>query len=289
MRPYPLTLTLTLSLAHLLLPACSDDSQPAGCPTCGSGTVCNPTTRQCEPEKQCTPACASPQVCDGKTGQCVSPCSPACGAGADCQGSTCVCKSGYYDCNGDLGKSGANGCECSEPCAQCKQQCDPAAKGSCGSETMYCEGGSCVGCATGTRNCDGTSTNKCEVTAASCASSSAMADDKCPATTPVVTQTTTFKSITTKQSIPDHCTMTAPYTQVVAIKVDAQKKVTFTAMATAAELALSLRRQCEVDHGCGIGAGQVTYERTVDSGTYNLVVATNKSVEYELTITIENP
>jgi hypothetical protein len=44
-----------------------------------------------------------------------------------------------------------------------------------------------------------------------------------------------------------------------------------------------------VDHGCGLGLDKVTYERTVDAGTYNLVIATNKSASYELTITIANP
>lgn len=282
-------LTITVLL---LAAACSDDSQ-SPCPLCGSGMVCNATTKQCEPEqKECTPACQAPQVCDTKTGQCVSSttCTPACGAGADCQAGSCVCQSGIYDCDGDLGKAGGNGCECNKPCAQCKPAtCDAATKGSCVSPSLYCAAGSCVSCAVGTLNCDGDNANACEVTASSCSASSGLADDACPPTTPPVTQTTTIKSITTKQTIPDHCSMTSPFTQVVAVKVDAQKKITFSAAATGAEIVLSLRSQCAVDHGCGLGLDKVTYERTVDAGTYNLVVATNKSASYELTITIANP
>jgi hypothetical protein len=256
--------------------------------------VCNPATKQCEPEKkECTPACQAPQVCDTKTGQCVSPatCTPACGAGADCQAGSCVCQSGFYDCDSNLGQAGGNGCECNTPCAQCKPAtCAPATKGSCVNPALYCAGsGSCVSCAAGTLNCDGENANACEVTAANCSSSSGLADDKCPATTPPVTQTTTIKSITTQQTIPDHCSLTSPFTQVVAVKVAAQKKITFSASATGAELVLSLRSQCAVDHGCGLGLDKVTYERTVDAGTYNLVVATNKSASYELTITIADP
>jgi hypothetical protein len=277
--------------ALFLLCSCGDDDTPTDCsPPCEAGFVCNPTTKQCEPEKkECTPACQPPQVCDTSTGQCVAPaCTPACGANADCTGGSCVCQAGYFDCDADLGQGG-NGCECDKPCDQCNAECDENVKGSCVDETKYCEAGSCVSCPQGTRNCDGDNANQCEVTAATCAPPAALADDKCPATTTPVTTSTVINSTTGQKPIPTHCMLTDPFSQVVAIQISAQKQLTFTAEASGAEIVLSLRTQCDVDHGCGIGQDSVTYIRTVDAGTYNLVVATSISTAYKLTITIEDP
>ena len=71
--------------------------------------------------------------------------------------------------------------------------------------------------------------------------------------------------------------------------VTAKTKLTFTAAAKGAEIVLSLRTACTIDHGCGLGLDTITYSRTVDAGSYNLVVATDKPVKYQLTATFEAP
>jgi hypothetical protein len=117
-----------------------------------------------------------------------------------------------------------------------------------------------------------------------------MADDQCPATTPAVTADATISSKTSKQPIDKHCGfMAKPYSQVIAVQPAAKKKITFSAEASGAEIVLSLRTQCTIDHGCGLGMDTLSYTRTVDAGSYNLVIATDKATAYKLTITMENP
>jgi hypothetical protein len=124
----------------LVCAGCSDDGG-AVC-KCGPGEWCNPATNQCEPT-------------DGGTG-----CSPPCGPNASCNADkTCTCVSGWTDCNGDMGQTGGNGCECSTTCngttCSVDQRCDPSILNDCGNKVMYCKDHTCTACPAGKYNCDG--------------------------------------------------------------------------------------------------------------------------------------
>ncbi len=129
----------------VLVGACSEENT-ATCPTCAAGQVCNESTGKCV-------------ATDGQVKS--SSCLDLCGLNTDCSSAQdCRCKSGWNDCNTDIGKAGGNGCECSQDCVGTNcgtgvKDCEAHIYNSCGDKNLYCEGTTCTRCEEGTYNCDG--------------------------------------------------------------------------------------------------------------------------------------
>lgn len=112
--------------------------------------------------------------CDGR---CIDPmtendhcgaCGNSCGAAASCSAGVCECGEGANDCNGDIGTTGSDGCECVGTCdgQQCVvTECDVDTAFSCSNDDgTVCNAGQCETCDAGTTNCDGLGSNGCECT-----------------------------------------------------------------------------------------------------------------------------
>lgn len=94
-------------------------------------------------------------------------CATACGPNASCAAALCACAAGWSDCNGDIGKAGGDGCECSQACngAVCGSApttCKPSVVNDCQDKQRFCDrtAGSCKPCPAGKYNCDGV--DECE-------------------------------------------------------------------------------------------------------------------------------
>jgi hypothetical protein len=88
-------------------------------------------------------------------------CPQSCGPNATCTAdNVCSCVPGWKDCNGTLGQSPSDGCECSNECegTTCSTgtpECTPNLVKACGDAAMYCNVDKCEPCPQGMLNCDG--------------------------------------------------------------------------------------------------------------------------------------
>lgn len=266
--------SLILALG-LTLGACSDDDGTKTCPPCGAGLQCNPQTGNCEAISSCQPT--TPNACVESTQYC---------AGTSCTS----CPVGTFNCDG------VNDCECTTGCTgtQCTSgACSRSTANSCGSQSMYCNTvGACQACSTGAYNCDGLDDCECAngCNGAQCITVSpdggtptSYATDVCPSNGQAVTATTTVSGSTTVQGIGDHCMLTNPYYQAIKIELSATQTVRATITTDAAEHGLSFRSACALDHGCSLNT---SYERELDAGSYNLIVATGAPASYSVQIEI---
>lgn len=103
------------------------------------------------------------------TGREPEDCGGLCGVNATCVSASavCACDLGWSDCNGDIGRSGGNGCECDSSCDICNgspDNCSPGLQGACGTDRRYCDSfaKTCRDCAVGRYDCDGLGGNGCE-------------------------------------------------------------------------------------------------------------------------------
>lgn len=140
--------------------ACGDACEPGQ--VCSAGectTTCAPGVMQCGAD--CVDAAHDPDHC----GDCDTSCPTDTGAAPLCMSGTCrlACDALWGDCNGDLGRSGGDGCESTlatdaANCGACGRTCSfPAA-------VTGCAAGACTiaSCDAGFDDCDGARDNGCE-------------------------------------------------------------------------------------------------------------------------------